>query len=325
MLYSLAAAPAAMHIPDGFLSAPVAVVLWLLSIGAIAYALRDVGKELGERQVPLMGVLAAAIFAGQMLNFPIAGGTSGHLMGAALATILLGPRAAILVLTSVVSIQALMFQDGGLLALGGNIFNMGVVGTAVSYMVYQTMRRFAGDRPWGVFVGGFAAAWASIVVAALAVGLQLALSGASPANLAIPTMAAVHALIGIGEGLITVGALAFLHATRPDLVPAGAPRAAARGSNRLVWVAGLLIALALAVLSPLASSHPDGLEWVAAQQGFLDRRQGAPFSIIPDYTMPGIADPAVATILAGIVGTLVVFGVALAVAYMRRNRQASAS
>ena len=175
-----------MHIPDGFLSVPVALVLWLLAIGAIAYALKDVGKELGERQVPLMGVLAAAIFAGQMLNFPIAGGTSGHLMGAALATILLGPRAAILVLTSVVSVQALMFQDGGLVALGGNIFNMAVIGVAVSYMVYQTVRRFAGEQRWGVFAGGAIAAWTSIVVASLAAALELALSGTTPANLAIP-------------------------------------------------------------------------------------------------------------------------------------------
>ena len=139
-----------------------------------------------------MGVLAAAIFAGQMLNFAVAGGTSGHLMGAALATILMGPWAAILIMTSVVSIQALIFQDGGLLVLGANIFNMAVVGVAVSYMVYQTILKITGNTRKGVLIGGFSAAWLSIILAALSVALQLAVSGTSPARLAIPAMAGVQ-------------------------------------------------------------------------------------------------------------------------------------
>src|SRR3990172_5304669 len=193
-------APEPMHIPDGFLSAVVSIVLWLLSILVIAYSLKRVNQDLGERQVPLMGVLAAAIFAGQMLNFTVIGGTSGHLMGAAIATILLGPWAAMLVLTCVVAIQALIFQDGGLLVLGANIFNMGVVGVAVSYMAYQTLHRLARGAHWGLFAGGFIAAWLSIEASALLVALQLAVSGVSPANVAVPAMGGVHALIGIGEG-----------------------------------------------------------------------------------------------------------------------------
>lgn len=317
MLLLTVAAPVAMHIPDGFLSTLVSIILWALAIAGVGYALARVNKDLDERQTPLMGVLAAAIFAGQMLNFAVAGGTSGHLMGAAVATILLGPWAAIIVLTSVVSIQALIFQDGGLLALGANIFNMGIVGVAVSYAVYRTVQRLAGGRKMGVFVGGVMAAWLSIFVTSLAVGLQLALSGTSPANIAVPAMAGVHALIGIGEALITLGALAFLYATRPDLLRVDGAKAA---GGRLVWVVGLVIALALAALSPLASSDPDGLEWVAEQAGFIQNAQGPSYSIIPDYTFPGVSDPALATIIAGIVGTLLVFGVALAVAYARRNR-----
>lgn len=195
MLYSLKP----MHIPDGFLSVPVALILWVVSLVVVAYALRQVGRNLGERQVPLMGVLAAAIFAGQMLNFAVAGGTSGHLMGAAIATILLGPWAAVVVLTAVVSVQALIFQDGGLLALGANIFNMGVVGAATAYFTYRTVQHLAGGKRWGVFVGGFAAGWLSVVVASLAVAL-LALSGAPSANVAVPAMGGIHMLIGIGEG-----------------------------------------------------------------------------------------------------------------------------
>jgi cobalt/nickel transport system permease protein len=265
-----------------------------------------------------MGVLAAAIFAGQMLNFAVAGGTSGHLLGATIAAILLGPWAAILVITTVVGVQALIFQDGGLLALGANIFNMAVIGVAVAYMTYQTVQKVAGRRKWGIFVGGFLAAWLSIVIASLAAALELAVSGTSPANIAVPAMASIHALIGIGEGLITVGALAIIYAARPDLLNAGQERST---GGAIVWVLGLLSALVLAILSPLASSHPDGLEWVAEQKGFLDTAQSSLYNIIPDYVFPGVSNEALATIIAGILGTLIVFAVAVGVAYLRRNRQ----
>jgi len=317
LVFANTLSPEPMHIPDGFLSVLVSIVLWIVSIAVIAYALKRAGRDLGERQVPMMGVLAAAIFAGQMLNFTVAGGTSGHLMGAALATILLGPWAAILVMTTVVGVQALIFQDGGLLVLGANIFNMGVVGVAVSYFVYQTIFRLTKGQRWGIFAAGFLAAWFSIVIAALGVALQLALSGTSPANLAVPTMAGIHAVIGIGEGLITLGALALIFTARPDMLAAGKTRPA---GGAALWVSGLMIALALAIASPLASAHPDGLEWVAEQKGFLDTAQGPLYQIIPDYVLPGVSNEALATILAGIIGVLIVFAVALAVAFSRRNR-----
>jgi cobalt/nickel transport system permease protein len=307
-----------MHIPDGFLSTLVSVILWIISAGSVTYALRRVGKDLGERQVPLMGVLAAAIFAGQMLNFSVAGGTSGHLLGATLATILLGPWAAIIVLTSVVSIQALIFQDGGLLALGANLFNMAVVGVTVSYFVYTSVQRLARGKPWGIFVGGAAAAWLSIVIASLACALELVLSGTSPANIAVPAMGGIHMLIGIGEGLITVGALVFLYASRRDLFH---PVGTSPKGGVIVWIFGLGIALTLAILSPLASAHPDGLEWVAAQKGFLEAARAPLYKIIPDYAFPGISNKALATGIAGIFGTLLVFGVAFGVAYSRRNKK----
>ncbi|KAF0106427.1 MAG: cobalt/nickel transport system permease protein [Anaerolineaceae bacterium] len=306
-----------MHIPDGFLSTLVSIVLWVISAISVAYALRRVGKDLGERQAPLMGVLAAAIFAGQMLNFTVAGGTSGHLLGAAIATILLGPWAAVIVMTTVVSVQALIFQDGGLLALGANLFNMAVVGVAVSYFVYTSIQKLARGKSWGVFVVGALAAWFSIVIASLAAALELALSGTSPANIAVPAMGGIHMLIGVGEGLITVGALTFLYAARPDLLHIG--EAAPKGSAA-VWTGGLVLAVILAVLSPLASAHPDGLEWVAEQQGFLDTAQGPLYNVIPDYVFPGITNEAFATIVAGIVGVVIVFGVALGVAYVQRKR-----
>lgn len=322
MLFATLPAPQAMHIPDGFLSVLVSIILWVASLLVAGYALRRLSADMDERKVPMMGVLAAAIFAGQMLNFTVVGGTSGHLMGAALATILLGPWAAILVMLTVVGIQALIFQDGGLLALGANIFNMGIIGVAVSYFVYRTFLRLVGNRNWGVLAGGFVAAWSSIFIAALGVALQLALSGTSPANIAIPAMAGIHALIGIGEGLITVGALALIRASRPDLLEAGKERPV---GGVALWLGGLGIALLLAIVSPLASAFPDGLEWVAEQQGFLETAQGPLFEIIPDYVFPGIANEALATILAGILGALIVFGIAVGLAYSRRKSSGTKS
>jgi cobalt/nickel transport system permease protein len=207
-----------MHIPDGFVNTGTAVVTWAASGGGLAYAVRRVNHELGERQVPLMGVTAAFIFAAQMMNFTVVGGTSGHLLGGALAAILLGPWAAMLVLTSVLSVQALLFQDGGLVALGANILNMAIVGVLVGWAVYVVLDRLLGGRTWSTLVRGFAAAWLSVVVASLVAAAELALSGTLAWGVVFPAMGGVHMLIGIGEGLITVGVLAFIRATRPDLL-----------------------------------------------------------------------------------------------------------
>lgn len=207
-----------MHIPDGFINSGTAAATWAASAGGLGYAVRRVNRELTERQVPLMGVTAAFIFAAQMLNFTVAGGTSGHLLGGALAAILLGPWAGMLVLTSVLAVQALLFQDGGLLALGANILNMAVVGVLVGWLAYAALRWLLGDRPAGSLASGFVAGWLSVVVASLLAAAELAISGMSPWGLVVPAMASVHMLIGVGEGLITVGVLAFLRAARPDLI-----------------------------------------------------------------------------------------------------------
>jgi cobalt/nickel transport system permease protein len=207
-----------MHIPDGFVNTGTAVVTWAASAGGVGYAVRRVNQQLSERQVPLMGVTAAFIFAAQMMNFTVAGGTSGHLLGGALAAILLGPWAAMLVLTSVLAVQALLFQDGGLLALGANVLNMAIVGVLVGWIVFSGLKRLLGDRTWTTMVSGFAAAWLSVVIASLVAAAELAISGTSPWGVALPAMGLVHMLIGLGEGLITAGVLAFLRATRPDLL-----------------------------------------------------------------------------------------------------------
>ena len=312
---SIIPAPVPLHIPDGFLSLAVSLTCWVLSIVGVGVALRRSDRALGERQVPLMGVLAAFIFAAQMLNFTVAGGTSGHLVGGTLAGILLGPWAGILTMTTVVAIQALMFQDGGLLVMGANILDMGIISTLVGYGIYRGVRLLAGERRWGLVVGGFVAAWVSVVVTAVAVATQLAFSGTSPLIVALPTMAGVHILIGIGEGLITTGALTFIATVRRDLLE---PAGAATGGWRWASV-GLVLVLGVTLFAPLASSHPDGLERVAEDEGFIEMAADAFYEIIPDYVLPGISNRAVATTAAGIVGALVVAGVAMGIAWLRRG------
>ncbi|NMC43446.1 MAG: energy-coupling factor ABC transporter permease [candidate division Zixibacteria bacterium] len=207
-----------MHIPDGFLDTKTWVALDALAVGATALAVGRTRRVMGEKQIPLLGVLAAFIFAAQMVNFPVAGGTSGHFMGAALAAILLGPWSAVLVMTIVLIIQCLMFQDGGLTALGANMVNMGVIGAMLAYGLYRGGQRILGGgmRPRPVAV--FGAAWMSIVLAASACAMELAVSGTVPIGAALPAMAGVHALIGIGEGIITVLVVGFIAQVRPDLL-----------------------------------------------------------------------------------------------------------
>ena len=214
-----AAAGPALHIPDGFLSAPVALAGWVVTAAIVGVAARRAERTLSDRAVPLMGVMAAFIFAAQMMNFPVAGGTSGHLLGGALAAALLGPWAAIIVMTAVVGLQGLLFQDGGLLVMGVNIFNMGIVTAGLATLLFRLTRPLAG-RGAGSLVVAFIAAWLTVEASAVLAALELAASGTSPLSVALPAMAGVHALIGIGEGLITAAALAFVRATSPNLLPA---------------------------------------------------------------------------------------------------------
>ncbi len=207
-----------MHIPDGFLNIATVATTYAVSAGGVGNAVRIANRKLGEKQVPLMGVLAAFIFAAQMLNFPIAGGTSGHLIGAALAAILLGPWAGVLIMSCVLIAQCLIFQDGGLLALGANILNMGIVASFSGYYIYRLVTSLMGNGRRSTLVGGFAGAWGSVFLASIVCAVELAVSGVSPMGVVLPAMAGIHALIGIGEGLITGAVLSLVLATRADLL-----------------------------------------------------------------------------------------------------------
>jgi cobalt/nickel transport system permease protein len=212
------AGPNALHAPDGFLSLAVALVMWVLTVAVLALAVRRTNRTLSERAVPLLGVMAAFIFAAQLFNFQVVGGTSGHLLGGVLAAVLLGPWAGTLVMACVVAVQALLFQDGGLLVMGANIFNMGVVGTLGGYALYRALARLFGGEQRGRIPAAVIASWVAVAGGALAMALQLGISGTVPVGVTLPAMLGVHALIGIGEALITAAALGFIAATRADLL-----------------------------------------------------------------------------------------------------------
>ncbi|BAU66796.1 cobalamin (vitamin B12) biosynthesis CbiM protein [Stanieria sp. NIES-3757] len=208
-----------MHIPDGFLNLPVSLITWLIAISLIIVALNQVQAKYQERTVPIMGVCAAFIFAAQMINFPIPGGTSGHLLGGALAGILLGPWAGSLVMAVVFIVQAFIFQDGGITVLGANIANMALIGTFSGYYLYRAIRSAIGRNSWrGMAIATVVSAWTSVLIASILCALELAWSKTVPLNLAISAMAFWHLLIGIGEALITLAVVSFIWRTRPDLL-----------------------------------------------------------------------------------------------------------
>lgn len=203
-----------MHIPDGYLDLWVAGLFWLLSAGAFALAARKVRGNLGDERTPLLGVVAAGIFAAQLLNWPIPGGTSAHFVGGAFAGILLGPYLGIVAMTSVVTVQAFVFGDGGIIALGANLWTIAVVDVVVGYVLFRAIRRFHESS------AAFVAGWGAITLSAGFVGLMAGLSSAFAYDLAVtvPVMVVGHALLGLIEGAITATVYGFITDARPDLV-----------------------------------------------------------------------------------------------------------
>lgn len=208
-----------MHVPDGFIDAPISALAFVLGLGILAVALVKARTELDDRTAPLAGLTAVFIFAAQMLNFPVAAGTSGHLLGGALAAILVGPWVAMLVVTVVLTVQALLFADGGLTALGINILNMAVVTAVVGWLVFRVGVRFV-QTPRGAAMIAGVAAFLSVPAAAMAFTLEYALGGTAPVSLTAvaAAMGGVHLAIGIGEGVITGLVVAAVLASRPDVV-----------------------------------------------------------------------------------------------------------
>ncbi|MFO1475148.1 MAG: energy-coupling factor ABC transporter permease [Verrucomicrobiota bacterium] len=297
-----------MHIPDGFLDGRTAAVTGVVAAGGVGLALRQVRRELPPRRIPLLGLAAAFLFAAQMVNFPVLGGTSGHLVGGVLVAALLGPGAAIVVLTTVLIVQCFLFNDGGLLALGANILNMGIIGAGAGYAIYRAVAAVLPGTRGRVTAVAFAG-WCSTVLAAMACAGELAASGTVAWSSAFTAMTVTHMLIGVGEGLI--GALVYLAVlrTRPELAETGANggTGASRGWRDMLRY-GLPAALGIALfVAPFACPWPDGLEKAAERLGFA-HREAAPALASPaaNYQFPGIHWAPGATALAGASGCLVV-------------------
>jgi cobalt/nickel transport system permease protein len=298
-----------MHIPDGFLDAKTALAGAALSCLGLGVALREVQRRLPPARVPLLGLSTAFVFAAQMLNFPVAGGTSGHLLGAVLVTVLLGPASAVLVMTAVLILQCLLFADGGITALGANLFNMALVAPLAGHGVYRGLLRLCGTHLRTRLMAAAFAAWCATVLAAISCAGQLALSGTAPWRAALPAMALVHMLIGAGEAIVTALVLAGLARAPPELLDDSTPRALASDLGPLVAL-GLVVSVGLAVfVAPFACPWPDGFERVAGQLGFAHRSADRPIltAPLPDYSVPGLASAAWGTVIAGAVGTLAAF------------------
>lgn len=319
-----------MHIPDGFINGPTSVGAGLVAAGGLAAGLKQAGRRLADRHVPLAGLAGAFIFAAQMINFPVGVGTSGHLIGGGLAAVLLGPWLATVVLSVVLGVQALIFADGGVSALGLNIINMAILAPWSAWLLFKLMRAFLPRTQRVVAISAGIAAALSVVVASLGFVAEYAIggTGGAPVTTVLIAMGGVHVLIGIGEGLITAAIVAAVLAARPDIV-AGADDLldssppASRKIGRFV-AAGLGVALLVAAfLSPFASSSPDGLERVAADQGFAETAlpgvigEHSPFAGYEFGSEGGLA-----TAAAGVVGVGVTFGAGYLIVRLRRRTKA---
>ncbi|MFG2324671.1 energy-coupling factor ABC transporter permease [Streptomyces sp. NPDC048568] len=357
-----------MHVPDGFINAPTSAVTGVVAAGAIAVSLRGARREFGgtsraerggERTAPLAGLVAAFIFAVQMLNFPVAAGTSGHLLGGALAAILVGPFTGVLCVSVVLLMQGILFADGGLTALGVNITDMAIVTTVVAYALFRGLVKVLPRTRRSVTVASFVAALVSVPAAALAFTFLYWIGGTT--DIAIgkvaTAMVGVHVLIGLGEAAITALTVGAVIAVRPDLVygarglqqrlklrvngelvdapdapgagPSPAPAPAAARSHRRLWISGLVTSLVLAgFVSFYASANPDGLEKVAADKGIDEKTEdhanaGSPLA---DYGVEDVANARVSGGLAGVIGVGVTVVAGSAVFWaVRRRRSDDAS
>ncbi|MEU1530442.1 energy-coupling factor ABC transporter permease [Streptomyces fagopyri] len=344
-----------MHVPDGFINAPVSAATGLVAAGAVAVSLRGARRELDERTAPLAGLVAAFIFAVQMLNFPVAAGTSGHLLGGALAAILVGPFTGVLCVSVVLLMQGILFADGGLTALGVNITDMAIVTTVVSYAVFRGLLKVLPRRRRSITVAAFVSALLSVPAAAVAFTLIYALGGTTDVAIGkvATAMIGVHVLIGIGEAVITALTVGAVIAVRPDLVygarglrqrlklrvdgelvdaatDADTPtRPAVPVSRRKVWITGLVTSLVLAgFVSFYASASPDGLEKVAKDQGIDQRarKHHTEDSPLAGYGVKDISDARISGGLAGVIGVGVTIVAGTGVFWaLRRRRSADTS
>ena len=270
------------HIPDGFLSPPVLAGAAVISAAALAVAARRSGRELQDRRAPFLGAATAFVFAAQMFNFPLGAGSSAHLLGGALMAVVAGPWAAMLALFSVTLVQALLFQDGGIAALGANTLNLAIIGAGLGWVVYRWQLALTGTGHRRQLAAAGVAGFVSVVGIGLAVSFQLALSGMVPLGTALLAVGGAHVLVAIAEAGLTVAILGAVLRSRPDLV-LGTPAPSAR-TRALAGTSTVAVGVALAAVA-WGSALPDALESAGAALGL---KEGAP---VVDTPLAGYAAP----------------------------------
>ncbi|MGW2516637.1 energy-coupling factor ABC transporter permease [Streptomyces sp. NPDC001617] len=340
-----------MHVPDGFIDAPTSAATGVVAAAAVAVSLRGARRELDERTAPLAGLVAAFLFAVQMLNFPVAAGTSGHLLGGALAAILVGPCTGVLCVSVVLLMQGILFADGGLTALGVNITDMAIVTTVVGYAVFRVLVKVLPRGRRSITVASFVAALVSVPAASVAFTFIYAVGGTTDVSIGkvATAMIGVHVLIGIGEAAITALTVGAVIAVRPDLVhgarglaqklklrvngvlvdvpapdEARATPVAARTSRRALWITGLATSLLLAgFVSFYASADPDGLEKVARDKGIDSKTEqhASADSPLADYGVKDVENARLSGGLAGVIGVGVTVVAGSAVFWAVRQRR----
>lgn len=337
-----------MHVPDGFFDAPTSIATGLIAAGAVGFSLQRANREIRETGPALAGLTAAFVFAVQMVNFPVGAGTSGHLLGGALAATLVGPWTGVLVMSVVLLVQGLLFADGGLTALGTNIMLMGLITVVVGFLVTRALLKVMPKRVGSVVPATAIGALISVPVAALAFTGLYAIGGTVdiPLGKLATAMVGWHILVGLGESIITAAVLSAVVATRPDLVYAArhlqadlvlvsadgtsstvSPDrpVAAKPAGRSVGV-GVAVTLVIAgVISLFASAHPDGLQFVGAKLGFESTAQDSAVAGSPlaGYGVTGLGNAQVSGAIAGIIGVLVTISVGLLVAKVASMRSAA--
>ena len=296
-----------MHVPDGFINAPVSAATGLISLGTIWAYIRNAKNLVADRLIALTGMMSALIFVLQMINFPIAAGTSGHLLGGALAVIVLGPNLGIICISIVVVIQSLLFADGGLSALGVNLLNMAIVTSIIGWIAISAWKKLFGESYSSIISGSFIAGLLSVVFSSIAFVLEYAIGGtvAVPLGSVLIAMVSSHLLIGIGEGIITGLIVSLLLRVRSDLVYVNQNKKIKYNATSFYGLFILLILL-LTLITPYASSSPDGLESVAESYGFNEESGIVLF--LDDYGITNINNNFLSTVLSAVLGIVVIVG-----------------
>jgi len=294
-----------MHVPDGFMNVTMSAATGVISFGTLWAYIRSAKDLIADKFIALTGMMSALIFVLQMINFPVAAGTSGHLLGGALAVIVLGPRLGLICLSVVVIIQSLLFADGGLSALGVNVLNMAIVTTTTSWFIVKYWIKFIGKNKTSIVTVSVLAGILSVVFSSIAFTIQYAIGGtiSIPVGTVLIAMVTTHLIIGLGEGIITALIITLLMRVRPDLVYAF-DRNDKNTTKVSFYGLFIILILLLSLITPFASSSPDGLESVAEEFGFTET--DGIVLLLDDYGISAINNNFVSTVLSALLGITVV-------------------